>query len=214
MRSLLIFLALSGVAHAETKNEVTIGSYTRALHASSANALTDDSLAGPAFGYARKLPLALAPKLELWATAHLAGGVVQGEMFQSLATDVSNVQFSFGGRARYRLWRFVHATARLDAGAQKAWLELKDMAGHSAADSGWGAVATAALGIDLLPIELRRFGLGFRAELGYVATSAIELTAKSEGAPDDTIVLDRMAASLGHLDIGGRYFAFQVSLQF
>jgi len=215
MRALLILLLLTSTASADTNHEAFVGSHIRALRSSSANALTDDSIAGPVFGYGYRLPFDIMPKLDLWGTGMVAIGFVDGQMFQTLETHTSSVQMTAGVRARYSLWRqYVVANARLDLGAQRAAVSLEDMAGHTARDTGWGAISTAAVGLEVTPLALRSVAIGFRAELGYVATQGIGLTAKSKGAPEDTIELDRMAASLGHLDIGGRYFSFTLMTRF
>jgi hypothetical protein len=88
------------------------------------------------------------------------------------------------------------------------------MDNHTAADTGWGAVTTAALGLETAFFTRRSFSMGMRFELGYVMTSAVAVDARAEGGPDDTIELDRMAASLGHLDLGGRYFAATITTRF
>ena len=209
MKTLLCLLLLCGVAHADPSNEASMGPFTRAMRSDSANALTSDSLAGGGFGYARRLPLGLHG-LEVWGTATMLIGTFDGEMFHTITTHVGTVGWALGGRARYPVWRFIAATAKLDAGVQRVHLELDDMADHTADDSGWGATTSAAIGLEMVPSWLSRFGLGFRAELGFVATSAIDMNAHSTGAPDDTNQLDRMAASLGSLDLGGRFFAFNI----
>ena len=214
MRVLLVLALLAGTAHADVDHEILIGSHIRSLHTSSANALTDDSLAGPVFGYAYRLPLHL-PKLQLWGTGTLLIGIGDGEMFQTLETSINTLQMSGGLLARYALWRnFLVANARLDLGAQRIDVSLEDMDDHVARDTGWGATSTAAIGLELNPLAFRSFGFGFRIEYGYTVNQGIELTAKSKGAPEDTIELDRMAASLGHLDLGGRYLSFTVTTRF
>ncbi|MBA3821594.1 MAG: hypothetical protein H0X17_22110 [Deltaproteobacteria bacterium] len=211
----LLITATAAPAHADPANELTGGSFDRALRSASANALTEDNLHGATLAYARRLPLAPLPGLQLWGTANLGWGVTEGTMFQTLTTEVDTAQYTFGARARYALFRdHVVATARLDLGTQRSAVVLRDEAGHSAADASWGAVGIGALGVDLLAVTHRRFSLGVRAELGYVAASAVELTARAESPADDTLELDRMAASLGHLDLGGRYFAVTVVSQF
>ncbi|MBA3503138.1 MAG: hypothetical protein H0T65_22450, partial [Deltaproteobacteria bacterium] len=206
----ILLVALTTVAHADVKHEATLGSQIRALRTPSANALTGDSLVGPMLGYAHRLPWRFG-KLDLWGTSNLARGFVDGEMFQTLSTHVSSVQAAVGVRALYPAWRdIVLATARIDGGVQRVSVALADEADHSASDSGWGATSTAALGVELAPLWVDAFAIGIRAELGYVVTSSIDLDARSEGAPEDTIELDRMAASLGHLDLGGRYFSLTI----
>ncbi|MDQ3339918.1 MAG: hypothetical protein M4D80_32565 [Myxococcota bacterium] len=211
----ILIILITSTASADVNHEAFLGSHIRALRSSSANALTDDSIAGPVFGYAYRLPLDTTPKLELWGTGMFTLGFVDGQMFQTLTTHTTSLQMSAGVRARYSLFRqFVVANARLDLGAQRATVSLEDMEGHDARDAGWGAVSTAALGLEINPLSLRSVSVGFRAELGYVAAQGIGLTAKSKGAPEDTIELDRMAASIGHLDIGGRYFSFTLQARF
>lgn len=215
MRALLILVLLASTAHADVNHEAVLGSHVRALRTASANALTEESLAGPMFGYAYRLPLDVMAKLELWGTGTFTFGFGEGKMFQTLATDLRAVQMSAGVRARYALWReVVVANARVDLGAQRVAVSLEDMEGHTARDSGWGAISTAAVGLELNAIARQSFALGLRAELGYVAAQGIGLTARSDGAPEDTIELDRMAASLGHLDIGGRYFSMTLMARF
>jgi hypothetical protein len=217
MRALLVLCILATTARADVANEATVGSFGRALRSDSANALTEDSLAGPTFGYARRLPLALGSKLTLWGTASLLVAFAEGSMFQTLDTRITAVQPSLGARAVYPLWRryvAVNATARLDAGIQRVRVSLEDAMGRSASDHGWGGTSTAALGIELMPLARSRFELGLRFELGYVAATGVGLNARSEGAPDDTIELDRMAASLGTLELGGRYASFTVTSRF
>ena len=215
MRAIIILALLARAAHADVHHEAVFGSHIRALHTSSANALTDDSLAGPVFGYAYRIPLQIVPKLELWGTANMLLGFGDGEMFQTLSTNIDAFQLSGGLRARYLFWRgLVAASARVDLGAQRIAVTLADLEDHTASDTGWGATSTAALGVEVNPLALRALSVGLRAELGYVANQAIGLTAKSKGAPEGTIELDRMAASLGHLDLGGRYFSFTVTTRF
>lgn len=210
MRALLAILLLSAsgsLAHAGD-NELSMGSGTRALRADSANALTEDGLGGGGVAYARRLPLAVAPGLELWATGSAWWASAEGTMFQTLATTIDVQQYAVGARARYALWRrHVVGSARLDLGLAENTVGLRDGAGHTAGDSGWGALATGALGLELLAIAHPRFSVGMRFELGYVAATATELIAKSDQPDDDTLQLDRMQASLGHLDLGGRFFA-------
>ncbi len=216
MRALLAScLVLAATATADAgNNEVTVGSFTRALRSPSANALTEDSLDGGSIGYARHLPFEVAPRLELWGAATMLFGYADGTMFQTLTTELEVQQYTVGARARYALHRRVVGNARIDLGTARAGIDLRDPEGHSATDSGWGAITTGSLGLELLAIAHRRFSLGFRLDLGYVVASGIELTAKSAGGDEDTLELDRMESSLGHLELGGRFFSFTVLSSF
>jgi hypothetical protein len=210
----LVLLLLTGTAAAEVHHEAHVGTFIRALHSSSANALTEDSLLGPDFGYAYRLPLDTG-KLELWGSGSMVFGNVAGEMFQTLETETRMMQITAGVRARYPLWRrILLANARLEVGAQRAALFLEDSMDHTAQDSGWGAVSTAALGLELQIVEAQAWGISLRFELGYTATQAIDLDARSDGPPDDTIELERTAASLGHLDLGGKFFQWTITTRF
>lgn len=215
---LCLFLlgAAAAPARAGDRNELTIGSWNRALRSASANAVTGENLGGGALTYARDLRLRPVPRLALWAVGSFTWGAAAGTMFQVLATDVSAVGLSAGVRARYRLRERVVASARLDVGAARTHLRLEDAMGHTAADTRWGGIGTAAVGLDLLAIAGPRFALGVRAELGYVVTRAPSLTAAPDGGEDDgdVIRLPMREASLGHLDLGGRFFGLSLVSQF
>ena len=118
----LLVLVTAGTAAADAHNEVMVGSYTRALRASSANAVTENSLGGGVLGYARELDLGLMPKLQTWATAGFAWGEADGTMFSTLTTHLATQTFSFGGRAQYNVFRYLAVGGRLDLGPSRAGL--------------------------------------------------------------------------------------------
>lgn len=213
MRTVLALAILLAAAPARAgNNELTIGTYNRALRSSSANALTGDSLFGSEVGYARRF-LEL-PRLVLWAHVAMTIGTAEGELFRTVDTHVESVGFALGGRARYQLHRNVAVHARVDAGTANVSLRLRDSMGHSARDHHWGAVSSVALGTDLFAYASRRFSFGLRFELGYVAASAVELEAVPEGGNDTELALAMSRASLGRLDLGGRFFALSMIGQF
>jgi hypothetical protein len=213
LASLLLTLVMASAAYAGN-NEVSLSESRRALHTASANAVTGEPMIGGAFGYARRIDLPAPPRLTLWATGNFGWGVTDGEMFQTMTTDVNTIMLSVGGRARYQLHRLAVATARLDLGAARASLTLQDTAGHSASDHGWGAMSQAGLGLDLYAVSKPKFTLGLRIEFGYVASGSIPLTAKPQSASDDTLQLQMTAAGLGSLDLSGSTFAASVVSQF
>lgn len=218
-RTPLLCLLLLGVAAAPARagdrNELAIGSWSRALRSPSANAVTADNLVGGALAYARDLRLGPVPGLALWAVGSFTWAGAEGTMFQTLATDVEVLGLSAGGRARYRLRDRIVASARLDLGAARTRLRLEDAMGHTASDARWGAIATAAVGLELLALAGPRFALGVRAELGYVVARAPALTASPDGGGgDDVIRLPATEASLGHLDLGGRFFGLSLVSRF
>lgn len=210
--TLLVLTALAGTAFADAKNEVSIGSFDRAMHASSANAVTSDSLGGGVVGYARKVDLGLLPRLQTWATGTMGFGGAEGTMFSTLTTELDTLSFTAGGRARYTVWRNLRVGGRVDVGMARAALTLRE-GDRELHDQGWGMTATAAAALDLLALAGSRFQLGVRLELGYTVTSAIEL-APAEGHDASTIQLEMSQASLGHLDLGGKFFSLTVLSQF
>lgn len=208
----LLVVSSTATALADGNNELQIGSFNRAMHASSANAVTSDSLGGGVLGYARKLDLGLMPKLQTWATAGFSWGGADGTMFSTLTTELDTLSFTFGGRARYELHRHLAVNARLDVGSARAKLILRD-GNRTLSDAGWGGTSTAAASLDLLAVAASSFKLGLRLELGYTLTSAVEL-APAEANDPSTIQLEMSQASLGHLDTGGKFFSLTVLSQF
>lgn len=213
MRIAIALVFLSTTAYAEG-NELTYGGGFRALHSSSANAVTEDSLAGGQLTYARALDLPLIPDVALWAEAGFGWGGTDGTMFQTLSTDVSSLSFTVGGRARYELHRLAAASAHIDLGTARAAFSLRDDAGHTASDHGWGAVTSVGAALDLFAIRSKRFALGLRIDLGYVYASGIDLVATPESSSDGTLQLPMTAAGLGSLDLSGSTFCASLVSQF
>jgi len=203
MRALLLLLLFPALAHANTNDELAYGGWVRALHSPSANAVTDQSLAGPEVSYARELvPDLVLPKLSLWVMASFGGGDATGSMFQVMTTEIGYLEFTAGARAHYELWPFLVAGARIEAGTARASLAIEN-AGERYTDHGWGAVTEGALSLELRPYAGRRFACGVRGELGFATASAIELTPRASRPDDGTIELPMTRSSLGHLDLGG-----------
>ncbi len=211
MRSAIALLLLTATAHAGN-NELSIASTNRALRTTSASSVTEDSLIGGTLTYSRRA--ALLPRLELWAQTSFAWGSSDGTMFQTLATEIDTLAFTAGGRLRYDIRRWLVASARLDVGATRAAFALHDDAGHNARDAGWGAITSAALGIDCYAFRGERYALGVRLELGAVATSSIPLTATPDSGSEGTLHLEMTAASLGSLDLSGPAFAASIVGEF
>lgn len=213
MRIAILLALTTTLAHAG-ENEVSVGMFDRALRTSSANAITSDSLAGGTLGYARSLGIATLPGLALRVEGNFDWGAVDGVMFQVLGTELHTLGFTVGARAVYELVPHVVASARLDLGAARAALAIRDDAGHSARADGWGAVTEAALALDLYALYRPRLTLGFRFELGYVAATTIGMTPNPESASADTLQLQMMAASLGGLNLSGPVFSGSFVSQF
>lgn len=213
MRILLCLALLASTAVA-APNEITFGSNVRELP--NADPVTPDSLAGGGLGLGRRLDLVPLPNhLELWADAGILWSGATGTMFQTLQTDLFDTTITAGGRLRYHPFKALAVSGVLAVGYQHASLSIQDTAGHTASDTGWGAVARASIQVDLVALDFKRFGLGLRAELGYLAASGIELVPREERSADaDTLYLPMQEASLGHLDLSGAYFNFGLFSQF
>jgi hypothetical protein len=203
-------------ARAEPRDEVSLGAAARALRSPSANAVTDDDLAGMSIGLARDLGHDLGvepvPGLALWVEAGLVTGTASGTMFQSLFTKIEQLGLTGGIAVRYRLHRLITASARGAVGAQRARLAISDRSA-TAYDHAWGAMASAGAALDVFAVSRPRFGLGVRAELGYVAAQGIALTPRTDRA-DDTLAITMADAAIGHLDLSGPSVALSLLGQF
>jgi len=202
--SIFCVVLLAAPAARADGNELAIGGGSRALRSASADAVTADSLGMGSLGYAHALDIGPVPRLALWAEAGFDWGSATGTMFQTHATKVSTEVVVVGLRAHYTLHRLIDATARVDLGTARTALSL-----DNASDSGWGAVAEGALGVDLFASRSPTFGIGLRTELGYTATSAVAITPHTD-QPSDTLKLQMIESSIGHLDLSGPWFGISV----
>lgn len=215
MRTLLaiaLVLGAAAPARADTANEITMGAAFRALRSPSANALSGDNLTAAAWTLARDLGIRPVPRLALWATAGLSRGLIHGEMFRTITTEIDALTLTAGASARYTLHRHLTVSARLELGTARTEVELTGPMASRASDRRWGGAALAAASLDLIAITGPRFQLGFRAELGYTAMAAPALSARATG--DGDLLLSATAASLGDLDLGGRFIGSSVIAQF
>jgi hypothetical protein len=205
--------AASSTASAGANNdEVSFGGTTRALRSPSANALTDANLGGVSLGYARDLGFDLMPRLSLWADAGFTSSFAEGKLFQAISTEIASLDLGGGLRARYQLHRLVAVSARLDLGAQRVRLDLDDPSDR-ASDHRWGTRASAGAAVDLFATSRAPFGIGVRAELGYVMAQSIELTLHRD-APSDVVALPMTELAVGRLDLSGPTVAVSVIGQF
>jgi hypothetical protein len=134
-------------------------------------------------------------------------------MFQTLATQIDTIGLTGGLRARYQLHRLVAASVRLALGAQRARIAIADRTGTSASDHGWGAMASAGAALDLFAVARPPFGIGLRAETGYIAAQAIALTARRDTS-GDVLMLPTTELALGGLDLSGPIVAVSLVGQF
>ena len=198
--TLLTFLGLAAAAHADPRNELSIGGAARALRSPSANAVTDRNLGGTSVGAAHDIGVDFGPT-SLWASAGLTTGSTDGTMFQRLTTKIDALALTGGLGARYALHRLIHLSARLELGAQRVRLDIDD-GSAAVSDRAWGSVAAASAAIDLIGRLGQRLGFGFRVEAGYTMTQAISLTPHRR-IDGDTLMLPMTDASIGNLDLGG-----------
>jgi hypothetical protein len=208
---LVLAIALPASAAPGRDDELSFGGGARGLHSASANALTDENLGGVAFGYARELAV-LGPDLAVWAEAGTTIDAARGEMFQIMTSRLGVVDLTAGLRVRYALHRRISASARVSGGAQRTAIEISGN-GARATDTAWGAMVSTSLAVDVLAVAAPRFGLGVRAELGYVRAQAPSITLH-----DDTgsaaLPLPLMDAALGRLDLSGPTFGVSLISQF
>lgn len=192
-------------------NELALGRSSRSLRTASANAVTGENLGGVQLTAARQIHLELVTNLQIWGAIGFASTSTEGDVF-GMQTEIDALDVTFGGRARYLLHSHVALFARLEGGPTRTALSIQGN-GHTVSDQRWGMLGTGAVGIDLMAMARSRFGFGMRFELGYVAHSGPAL-APAEGASEDMLVLSGSQASIGHLDLGGRYVAFSLLAQF
>jgi hypothetical protein len=214
MRALLFVSLLAAPVAAAPADELTFGSQVRALPSNSADALTGDSLVGPGLGLGRALAIDLPARFALWADAGIGWAGAKGSMFHTLGTDLFDMTLTAGAHLRYRPYRNLAVGAGVALGAQHASLDITDSMGNTASDTGWGAIARASLQVDLLAVDLPRFALGLRGEVGYLAASGIELVPRQDRSDGDTLYIPMQEASLGHLDLGGPFATIGLVSQF
>lgn len=208
--ALLVALCAASPAFAGN-NEITIGSTDRSLRTASANAVTSENLGGVQLQVARQIHLDLVSNLQIWGAVGFASTSAEGELF-GMPTTIDSLDVTFGGHARYVLHRNFAVMARLDLGPSRSSLAIEGN-GHNVADSRWGGSATGALGADVFLIAYPRFSLGMRFEMGYTAHAATALS-PAQAESEDMLHLSESQASIGHLDLGGRYYAFSLLSQF
>jgi hypothetical protein len=231
LRSLVIPLAAAATAlgagagrAAADAYELSAGVTRRALHAGSADAITENGLTSGSLDAARRLPFTLPAGLVLAAELGFEAGTVRGTLFQSIDTETSRVALDAGVRAHLPLWRALAATARAGAGMARTSLRLSPSWGSgpaSLADAGWSPELTATAGLEAAvqiggqSTGFPRARLGVRLELGYALAAAEDLAPGPESpAPDGTLQIPREQASLGALDLGGWTFGLAGLVRF
>jgi hypothetical protein len=215
LRRLVFALALAAPAlaalpvHADPAWRAEVARTTRWLGDTSAAALTTDTLTSAEMSAERHVLAIELPggrTLDVAAVAGLGIGGVDGTTFQRLATTTSELDLTAGLHATARFLRIGVISARAAAGTTREALKIEDVNSLTLApvdDHGWGAIATAALGAEIEPIATPSFRFGVGVEVGYTATSAIQLFTYPSDRPDPDLSIDTTYASLGHLDLDG-----------
>jgi hypothetical protein len=228
----LAVAALASTAHAQPAVETTssaaeapgwrfeIGSEARYLRNPSAAAVTTESLASFVMSAERHLASFELPRgrtLELGVEATWANGSASGTMFQTLDTTLGTNDLLGGVHAAARVWHVFGVSARADVGATRTDLTIAPIGAPQMAsvdDHGWGRIATASLGAELEPIATRSVRLGVGLEVGYVATSVVELHASPSNRPDPDRSIETAYESIGRLDLDGWQLRFGAHLSF
>jgi hypothetical protein len=207
---LVLAATTSTAAHADT--ELGIGMVDRALHSPSANALTSDSLFGGTLAVSHALHVG-PPQIALWLTGSMTVAAATGTMFE-MDTTIAQEAFQGGVRARYPLSPHVGAIARAEVGMSNVDIKLADPVNQTLSDHAWAPLATGALGLEWSGLEDHGMAMGVRLELGYTACAPVELTAKTHPPDDGTLRLPMTQASLGSLDLSGKYLAASLLVRF
>lgn len=229
----LVLLALAGTAHAQPAAEATaatatdvgapgwrleLGSSTRFLRSPSAVAVTTDQLGSFVMSAERHLTTLGMPRdlaLDLGLEATWANGSASGRMFQTLDTTIGTNDLIGGVHASARFLRILGVTARAGVGATRAALAIA-RSGQMASvdDHGWGRIATASLGAEIDPIAQPQLRLGFSFDVGYVATSGVEMHAYPSNRPDPDRSIETAYESVGRLSLDGWMMHFGAHLSF
>ncbi len=208
-------LALTSTARADDALEPTWGvrgwSAQRWLGDASAAVLTTDTLGGGGLAVERRL-LALAvpgpfPRLTVSAELAFDAGAVDGTTFQQLDNHISTWAVTAGGRARLPLWSWLQLQGRAALGGGRTTVRIADaqMDTTAISDRSATAVATAGVGVALMPVLQRRSRLRFviDAELGYQAATSTGVHAYPVDRAEPELTIPAAYASLGDVDLDG-----------
>jgi hypothetical protein len=210
--SIAALTILAGTAHADPDPRawrVDVGSSTRWLSSPSAAAVTTETLGLFVMSGERQLTeveLPRGPSIQLAAFGSFGVGGARGRMFQTLDSNVDSIELLAGVHASAHLFQVMVLSARAGVGTDRRSLTIAPAGPAQMAsvdDAGWGRVAAGSIGADFEPVVAPQLHLGLGVELGYVATSAVEMHAypSDRGNPDLTI--QTAFASVGQLDLDG-----------
>jgi len=186
-----------------------MGSSTRWFRDPSAIIATNDQLASFVMSAEHGLGTVELPRgfaLELGVDAMWANGSAAGSMFQTLETSIGTNDLLGGVHASVRALRILAVTARAQAGASHVDLSIAPSGQPQMAsvdDGGWARTLAGSVGAEIEPIAMPQVRLGFGMELGYLATSGVEMHASPTNAPDPDRSIETAYQSIGHLDLDG-----------
>ena len=200
-------------AHASTAPgpawRIDVARTTRWLASPGAAALATGTRTGVGLDVSRRVLVIappVGPAIAVAALVDVDTGGLDGTMFQRLSTSLGSADFSAGVRATAKLRYHTTVGARATVGATRASLRVSDMYMAGAVpidDAGWGSVAALAATANFEPLISPHVNLGFSVDVGYVATSGVELHAYPSDRPDANHSIDTAYASIGHLDLQG-----------
>jgi hypothetical protein len=211
MRSLVILLALASTAGADTWS-FDIGTETRWLGDTSAAILTADNLTGPRTTLGRRVLGFDGPRgrtLDVGVFGRWTYGLAEGQIFQSLDTEMKQNAFTGGLRIHAALVRPIRLVGQLELGAARTDVVVRDGDTMTPVDDhAWGFLGAVTVGADVALIDRRRFRLGMVADVGYTVTDPVEIHAYPGNRPGDMQSIPTLYASIGSLDTRGYTFTF------
>jgi hypothetical protein len=186
---------------------VGIGSTARWFGDTSAASLSTERMFAPHLTAMRRLLAFRGPRegLSISAVGRFGGGQSEGMLFQSLDTKIDQLAITAGARVELAIWRWAFATAQVDVGAARTHVVIGDSAGEMAPvdDSGWGAIGTGWLGVELGGLVKGRFGFTLSMEIGYTVAQGVAIHATPRTRPEPELSIPTVYAALGDLDTRG-----------
>lgn len=210
----LAALGLAPLAHAEQLEKpairastysLDIGSHLRWFGDTSAAVLSGDALAGPRITLGRSLTRTRVPTRDVdvgvFVRWHYA--TVQGEMFRTLESSLSEHALGAGARFDAPLWWRFRLVGTAELGAQRTALQIADGPMTPVDDHAWAPYAATTLGLDVGIIQTPRFRFGLGVDLGYTVTKPVDLSATPADRPDEQLSIETAYSSIGSLDTRG-----------
>lgn len=210
-------VAAPSLAHAD-RYELSLGSSTRHVQSTSADALSDDILAVFSMTGAVAIDRIKVPLFDRFAIeGGFDAGALTGTSFQTLETSTSFLHWTLGARVTRDLGRRLSVHGRAALGLARIGVTIDDifMNGPTLGDSGYTGTGYVGAAGDIYLIkpgmpEGARLSLGLRLEVGYLAMIPKSLEARPDGSDheDGAILIPEMSAPLGDLDLSALSLRF------